>query len=1481
MPMSDSPKTQEQLSPLKRAIVELREMRGKLDELERRKNDPIAIVGLGLRLPGGACDETSLWRMLAQGSDAVTEIPKEHWDIDTYYDPDPDKPGKMNIRHGAFLTGVDQFDADFFGVSPREAVSMDPQQRLLMEVSWGALENAAIAPASLFGSQTGVFVGMGNNDYWRMVYGNEEQIDAYGALGNSYGVAAGRLSYFLGVHGPALTVDTACSSSLVAVHLACASLRSGECTLALAAGVNLILSPELSINLSKSRMLAPDGRCKTFDAAADGYVRGEGCVVIVLKPLSAALAARNRILAVIRGTAVNQDGRSGGLTAPNGPAQEAVIREALKMAGVAPHEVSYLEAHGTGTSLGDPIEVRAAGAVLCQGRRAEQPLAIGSIKTNVGHLEAAAGITGLLKVVLAFQNKQIPPHLHLKNKNPYVEWDRLPIIIPTELTPWEPAGGKRIAALSSFGFSGTNAHSILEEPPVVTKAIAPTDRPVHVLALSAKTGESLKQLAKDYGDYLDTHAGVSLPDVCFSAGTGRSHFMHRVAILGGTADQFQTGLRGFALGDKPPNVIAGETLDLKPPAVAFLFTGQGSQYVGMGRVLYETSPTFKRALDRCEEILRPLLERPLLSVLYPEGGASSPLDETAYTQPALFAVQYALTELWRSWGVRPSFVMGHSVGEYVAACVAGAFSLEDGLNLIAERARLMQSLPARGRMAAVFASGERVAAAMAFSPAVSIAAINGPDAVVISGDDSQVQETLERLTKEGIASKELVVSHAFHSSILDPILDAFEKVAARVAYAEPQTGFISNVTGQSADARLIGRADYWRRHAREPVQFAAGVHSLVDQGVRVFLEIGPNPVLLGMARRCVENGNQSWLPSLRSHRDDWTQMLESVQALYVAGADIDWAGLDRDRPRARLALPTYPFERHRYWLDPTGRERSRSHLDPEKPWQSAKAAGARQSLQSPLDVNVATYAEKWRCLERLTTAHAANTLRTLGAFARTGDAHDTESLVRQFGIAKMYGHLLQRWLGRLASAGMIRVEGGGFVSDAPLPDPDLASRIGETEQMFADDPHLLAYLRNCGDKLTPIIGGKESPLETLFPGGSSALAENLYENANVNRYVNSIAGAVVEAASRSWKTNRPLRILEVGAGTGSTSRTLLPLLDPERSAYVFTDVSDLFLTRAREKFAEFEFVRFAVFDLEEDPEAQGFSPNTFDMIVGTNVVHAVRNLDGALKRINSLLAPGGFLLLVEATRHQEWFDFTTGLIEGWQHFADDLRGDNPLLAPEKWKAALLERGFVEVVTFPENGSPAEVLGQHVILARTAPGAEGDKVSPDGLSLRFPSGDGKRSVARSDGDALSAERVREFRQRLETALPDEREELMNDYVRARVTEVLRLDAGRGLDRRHRLMDLGLDSLMAVQLRNLLESGLGLGRTLPATLAFDHPTIEAIARFLLQHLTRHGVAATPALPAKARSEDFAGVRAQEVEALSDDEAEAQLLKRLEQK
>jgi acyl transferase domain-containing protein/SAM-dependent methyltransferase len=1476
--MNHGPEAPEQLSPLKRAILELRELRAKLDETERRQRDPIAIVGIGMRLPGGARDESSLWQILANGVDAISEIPPDRWDLDAYYDPDPDKPGKMNTRHAAFLSGIDQFDADFFGVSPREAVSMDPQHRLLMETSWEALENAAICPTHLAGSQAGVFIGYGNSDYWRLVYGDKEHIGAYSALGNAFSVAAGRLSYFLGVHGPSLTVDTACSASLVAVHLACRSLRTGECNLALAGGVNLILSPEVNINFSKARMLAADGRCKTFDANADGYVRGEGCGVVVLKTLSTALADGNRILAVIRGSAVNQDGRSGGLTAPNGPAQEAVIRAALAEAGISPLEVSYLEAHGTGTSLGDPIEARAASAVLCKDRAADSPLAIGSIKTNIGHLEAAAGIAGLLKVIMALQRKQIPPHLHLKNKSPYIDWDHLPITVPTSLTDWEPVNGRRIAGLSSFGFSGTNVHLILEEQPEIAKPRGATKRPIHLLALSTKSDEALNQLAREFASRLESEPRHALEDVCFTANAGRAHFAHRVAVLGENTEQIQTGLLAFASRKAAVGVIAGEVIDSRLSPIAFLFTGQGSQYVGMGRELYETSAAFKCAMDRCDEILRAYLEKPLLSVLYPESHKASLLDNTAYTQPALFAIEYALAELWGSWGVRPAFVMGHSVGEYVAACVAGVFDLEDGLRLVAERGRLMQSLPVGGRMAAIFAGRECVEAAIASSSAVSVAAINGPEVVVISGDGNQVETILNRLSSEGIESKNLIVSHAFHSPLMNPVMGVFETMASTVEYAEPNVGFVSNLTGELADAHLIGRAHYWCRHAREPVQFAAGIRTLKEQNVKIYLEVGPNPVLLGMARRCVEEGQQLWLPSLRSGRRDWLQILESLQALYVTGADIDWVGWDRDYPRTRVTLPTYPFQRRRYWLEQADNRRVAIPLDPENSWRAAAKAALRQSRQAPIGMNVDTYTGKWSCLERLTTAQAVNTLRTLGAFALPGEVHDAESVLQRFGVPEMYKLLLQRWMERLAAAGMLRAEDAKFVSDRPLPDPDLASHIYEMERTLADDPDLLAYLRNCGEKLSQVIAGKESPLETLFPGGSSALAEQLYAGANINRYTNAIAGAAVEAAARVSNLNRPFRILELGAGTGGTSATLLPLLDPNRSEYVFTDVSDLFLTRARKQFAAFPFASFTVFDLEKDLETQGFALHSFDVIVAANAAHAARDLDGALKRMMLLLAPGGFLLLVEATRHHGWFDVTTGLIEGWQHFADDLRGDHPLLTPEQWRIALLERGFDEVIALPEKGSPAEVLGQHVILSHAPVSESLSRVHP-WPSTSLLTEDRASHAARPDPVASSAERVREFRWRLESALPDEQKELMNEYVRARVTEVLGLDADQRPGIQHRLMDLGLDSLMAVQLRNLLESGLGLGRSLPATLMFDYPTIAAISTFLLKCLSDDDASAgLPSSVEEQRSEPASG-RATELEALSDDEVEALLLKRLE--
>ncbi|ULE34537.1 type I polyketide synthase [Mycobacterium sp. IDR2000157661] len=884
-----------------------------------RRREPatrFAIVGYAARFPG-ARDAEEFWDLLRAGRDAISEVPDDRWNAHEFFDPEPGVPGKVVTRRAGFVDDSAGFDAPFFGVSAREARLMDPQHRLLLETAWRAVEHAGIAPTTLADSDTGVFVGLATHDYLGML--SDEltypEIEAYMAVGTSNAAAAGRISYRLGLQGPAVAVDTACSSSLVAIHQACQALRLGECDMALAGGANVLLSPAAMITFSNARMLAPDGRCKTFDAAADGYVRGEGCGVIVIKRLDDAIRDGDRIRAVIRGSAVNQDGASGGLTVPNGVAQQRVIADALERAQLAPGDIGYLEAHGTGTSLGDPIEAQAAGEVLGAGREPDRPLLIGSAKTNIGHLEAAAGIAGVIKVVLSLEHETLPKHLNFENPSPHIPWDRLPVKVVTETIPWQRTDRPRVAGVSSFGFAGTNAHVIVEEAPERPQSAAvPVEQPhVRLLPLSARTPAALAQVAEQYRGWLTAHPEATLADVCFTAGTARAHLEHRAALVVNSRES-AIELLGALADDRPaPGLVRGESYEA--PKTAWLFTGQGSQYPGMARELFDTEPVFADTVRRCAAAVADILEKPLLKAVF-EVDAPDPterLRDTSYAQPALFAVEMGLARLWQSWGFEPDVVLGHSVGQYAAACVAGVFSLEDGALLMAERGRLFGSLPAGGRMVAVFAAAERVENLTDELPALSVAAYNGAN-TVLSGPAGDLEKAVAALSADGVRCDWLDTSHAFHSALLDPILDDFESYAQRFGFGTPQRILIDNRTGAVLGRSVRIDGAYWRRHARQPVQFAESVRTLANLNCKVLLEIGPRPVLTASALAAWPDPVTAprAIASLRPTTADHRQITEAVAEAYVLGHLPRFEAFGQPGAR-KLDLPTYPFEHRRYW----------------------------------------------------------------------------------------------------------------------------------------------------------------------------------------------------------------------------------------------------------------------------------------------------------------------------------------------------------------------------------------------------------------------------------------------------------------------------------------------------------------------------------------------------------------------------------------
>lgn len=950
------------LSPAQRKLLEQRLKRQHSPAIP--VGAPIAIIGMACRFPG-APNLRDYWRLIEEGRSGVREVPPERWNADAFYDASGEAPGKMSVRWAAFISNPDQFDPQFFGITPREAVRMDPQQRILLEVAWEAMENAGRPAEELAGTKTGVFIGIGGTDYSKVGVPYDDyyqQIDAHLGTGNALSIAANRLSYVFDFHGPSAAVDTACSSSSLAIHFAVESLRRGESDAALAGGVNLILTPETTIAFSKARMLSPEGVCRPFDSRANGYVRGEGCGLVLLKRLADAERDGDNILAVLRATSVNQDGRTSGISAPNSQSQMACIREALKQAAFTPDDIDYIEAHGTGTPLGDPIEMMALTEIFKTKQVADslrdseasvsekladsRPCYVSSVKANVGHMETVSGVAGLIKVVLMMQHEQITRQTHFEALNPHINLDGTRLVIPTEHIAWPETNGRRTAGISSFGFGGTNTHLIVESAPRRIKSVeaAATERPLALVKLSAKNEIALKQQAAQLAEYLNAHPDIAssesaFADVCWSANTGWADFNQRAAVWAKDADELKKRLQSLSRSDGSAiaGVKQGTARSIGRPGVAFLFTGQGSQYVGMGRKLFETQPVFRHAMERCDAILRECWGgESLLGILYADhsqnghgAGHGQPrtspdlstpaekINETKYTQPALFAIEYALAELWASWGVLPDVVLGHSVGEYAAACVAGVMSLDDGLPLIAERARLMQSVGRPGKMAVVIAARDRVAKEIDEAGGeVVIAVLNGPENTVISGEAAAVEAVSARLAADGIQVKPLNVSHAFHSPLMDEMLGEFESFAAKITFEKPRVPLASNLTGQLMNDAPTAR--YWRDHLRNAVQFAAGMKRVTEARPALIIEIGPTASLLGMGRRCEPDLAAAWLPSLREGQDDWQVIAASVAEYYVRGGRIDWRGWDQPWQRKRVLLPNYPFQRSRHWftLDP-------------------------------------------------------------------------------------------------------------------------------------------------------------------------------------------------------------------------------------------------------------------------------------------------------------------------------------------------------------------------------------------------------------------------------------------------------------------------------------------------------------------------------------------------------------------------------------
>ncbi|WP_437494041.1 type I polyketide synthase [Sorangium sp. So ce1014] len=1563
---------------LRKAMVKLGELEAELEATRRAAAEPIAILGMGCRFPGGATSPEAFFGLLEGGADAVAEVPGERFHLGSSAADSAD-PGARAARWGAFLKeDVGLFDAAFFGIAPREARAMDPQQRLLLEVAWEALERAGQVPEKLFGGRVGVFVGTSMTDYAELSGASiAESGDVYTVTGTGHCFTAGRLSYAFGFQGPSMIVDTACSSSLVAVHLACQSLRSGDSALALAGGVNLILSATPMRLLARSQVLSPDGRCKVFDAGANGFVRGEGCGIIVLKRLSDAQRDGDPILAVIRGSAVNQDGRSTGLTAPNVLSQKALLRKALENAQAAASSIGYVETHGTGTSLGDPIELEALKAVLGAPRADGAACVLGAVKTNIGHLEAAAGVAGLIKAVVCLEREIVPRNLHFRALNPRITLEGTPFIVPTAPVPWKRGEKPRLAGVSSFGLSGTNAHVIVEEAPRLEPVADAREASSYLLPLSAKSPEALSALARLYGEALVVEAsqegGARLHDIVYTASVRRSHHEHRLAVVGRGRAEMAAALSAFAQGESPAGLVRGKV----PPAgrgrVAFVFSGQGSQWVGMGRSLLGEEPVFRAAIEACDALVQRHAGFSLLEALAaPE--VSSRLNETEVAQPALFAIQVALSELLRSWGVTPDAVVGHSVGEAAAAYVAGALSLEAAVRLVCLRGRVMQKATGLGKMAAVaLGAGDGARALRGHEDRLSIAAINDPGSVVLSGEAAPLEELLERLRGQGVLCRMLGVNYAFHSPQMAPLEGELARELGRLAPRRAAIAMYSTVTGAQIEGESLD-SGYFARGIRAPVLFAQAVEAAASDGCRVFVEIGPHPVLAVNLRQCLgeESGEGRSVTTLRRGHDERESLLRAMGQLYAHGQTVEWPALFSPGGRT-VALPTYPWQRQRYWLDAPGAtprgnvtsetsetaETSRPEATEgsfgvapadwlyEARWRPAPLAPSRP----PAPAHWVVLADEGTVGDRL-----ADALEAEGATCsrlRSGTASDLQGQDGAPLDPASAAELGAWWADLLAARGPVRgVVYLAGLDAVPEGGEGLSAAIGRSvtralawvqvvaRSELSPPPKLWLVSRGAvaaapGDAVpapwqAPLWGlGRVLALEhpevwgglvdlapSVEDGEEAALAAHLLASdgedqialRGAQRYAaRLVRGALGEGAREvaldpgaTYLVTGELRApaLDVArwmVDRGARQLCLLGADEPDEGAQAA-------LRALEARGARVTVIRADVADAAALGEA--LAALTAGGCPLRGVVHAAEALeDGVLlqqsaDRFARVLRPKaeGAWNLHLGTRSLDldfFVLFSSGAsllgVEGQGNYAaanaflDALAHHRhaaglPALSINwgAWAgtalAEALERQALRWHGARGAGVIAPAEGLRWLERLVASGAVQAAVLPIDASRRAePAAYGAVPALFSElareARAPEAEARPDLRARLSQVAPGARRAMVAEHVQGEVDRVLGMDPSQKAPPQRGFFDMGMDSLMAVELKNQLQRS--VGRPLPSMVVFNHPTIEALAEHLASLLLDDGA---PALPLEHAGAPMRAEMIDEVEQLSDHEMTA---------